>query len=285
MAHLRFFRLWHELLASPESLRDWVVTPTWRRLGALVVVIFLGGGVYGFSIGLWRAPLMGAYVGIKFPVLIFLTLGCNALLNGMLGLLLGSGIGFRGSLLALLMSFAVASLILGGLAPVTVFFATQMSLPDSGASSAAHAWHLLLHTVLIGFAGTIANLHLYGVLRALVPQRKIARVTLFAWLVGNAFVGAQFAWILRPFFGSPALAIQFLRDEPLRGNFYLGVWQAMDRVTSFDPGILMVSLSVIALGLIFANLTSRLQQNRYQHDLRQRFATRTLPDRKPRNPS
>jgi hypothetical protein len=50
---------------------------------------------------------------------------------------------------------------------------------------------------------------------------------LFGWLAGNLFLGAQIAWNLRPFIGSPRLAIEFLRSDPLRGNFYEAVWRAL----------------------------------------------------------
>lgn len=45
-----------------------------------------------------RAPLMALYVGIKMPLLIFLTLTVNWLLKGLLALLLGSGLSFRQTL-------------------------------------------------------------------------------------------------------------------------------------------------------------------------------------------
>jgi hypothetical protein len=32
---------------------------------------------------------------------------------------------------------------------------------------------------------------------------------------------------LRPFVGSPGLVVQFLRDDPMRGNFYEAVWRAL----------------------------------------------------------
>ena len=37
------------------------------------LVILLGTGIYGSTIGLWRAPLQSLYTAIKFPLLIFLT--------------------------------------------------------------------------------------------------------------------------------------------------------------------------------------------------------------------
>ena len=57
---------------------------------------------------------MGFYVAIKLPFAVLLTLVVNGVLNGMLGLALGSGIGFRQSWQFLLVGFAIMSVILGG---------------------------------------------------------------------------------------------------------------------------------------------------------------------------
>lgn len=40
----------------------------------------------------------------------------------------------------------------------------------------------------------------------------------------------QLAWTLRPFIGSPRLAVQFLRADPLRGNFYEAVLRAIEHL-------------------------------------------------------
>ena len=108
-------------LIQPEA--DWLDTPTPKRVAYVALTAWAGLAIYGFTVGFWRDPLMGFYVAVKLPLLVALTLSCNGLLNGLLGLLLGSGLGFRQSLLALLSSFALAALILGSLAPVTFFFA------------------------------------------------------------------------------------------------------------------------------------------------------------------
>jgi len=85
------------------------------------VAIVIGSSVYGATIGLWRAPLQSVFTAIKFPLLIFLTCIGNGAVNGMLAQLLGSGLSFRQTAFAILMSFAVASLILGSLSPITLF--------------------------------------------------------------------------------------------------------------------------------------------------------------------
>ena len=191
-----------------------------------LALILIGAGLYGFTLGIWRAPLQSLYTGIKFPLLIFLTCAGNALLNGMLAQVLGSGLSFKQTSLAILMSFAIASLILGGFAPITLFI--FYNAPPLGSHNAVlgHSVMLLTHVFAIAFAGVMANRRLLGLLRHVSARESTARAVLFSWLAGNLFLGAQLAWNLRPFIGSPTLAVQFLRDDPLRGNFYEAVWRA-----------------------------------------------------------
>lgn len=191
-----------------------------RRWSVLVIVA--GCAAYGFTLGMGRAPLMGVYVAIKLPLLILLTLTVNALLNGILAQVLGSGLSFRQTWSAILHSFALFSLIVGSLSPVAAYFTMNADFQTRAAQS--HAIVLLLHVVVIATAGIVANLRLFAALRFLLPHGEIARNVLLAWLLGNLFVGAQFSYLLRPFFGQPSLEIQFLRPDAFAGNFYNTVW-------------------------------------------------------------
>ncbi|MEO7723869.1 MAG: hypothetical protein ABIU29_04155 [Chthoniobacterales bacterium] len=191
-----------------------------------LLIILLGSGLYGFTVGLWRAPLQSLYTAIKFPLLIFLTCGGNALLNGMLAQLLGSGLTFRQTSLAILMSFALTSLILGALAPVSLFVLYNTPPLRSSATLVGHSLTLLTHVFFIACAGIMANHRLYRWLEKMSASRRTARTVLLCWLGGNFLLGSQLAWILRPFIGSPGLALEFLRPDPLRGNFYEAVGRA-----------------------------------------------------------
>ncbi len=218
-------------------MRD-LLTPTAKNLrqpapGAILraaIIAALGFGVYGFTVGFWRSPLMGGYVALKMPLLIALTLGCNGLLNGLLGLLLGSGLGFKQSLHALLSGFAITGLILGSVAPVAFFIALNVPAHDSAQAATSHSAYLLTHVSLVAIAGLIGVIRLARLLESYSPSRAIARATLAAWIAGNAFLGCQFSWVLRPFFGSPGLEVAFLRENPMRGNFYEAVWRSLQRV-------------------------------------------------------
>jgi hypothetical protein len=242
-------------LIQPDE--GWLDSPTPRRVLEVALAATVGLALYGFTVGFWRDPLMGGYVAVKLPLLVALTLICNGLLNGLLGVLLGTGLGFRQSLLALLTAFALAGVILGSLAPVTLLLAWNAPPPDSHAARSAHAAYLVTHTVLIGIAGIAANIHLHRLLAAKSPTPAAATITLLAWLGGNGFLGAQFSWILRPFFGSPQLEVQFLRPEPMRGNFYQAVWNSIDHITG---GFGFPALTVIVL-LLAIPIAQAVQTN------------------------
>lgn len=238
-------------LLQPEA--DWLDAPTPRRVAWVAMTACAGLALYGFTVGFWRDPLMGLYVAVKMPLLVALTLACNGLLNGLLGLLLGTGLGFRQSLLALLSSFAIAALILGSLAPVTLFLALNAPSPLAANAGSAHAAYLVTHTALIGFAGITANLHLYRLLATKAPTPLAAAATLLAWLGGNGFLGAQFSWILRPFFGSPRLKVEFLRPDPMAGNFYEAVWKSIDHISGgFGAPLLGVILLFLVIPIVRA---------------------------------
>lgn len=214
------------LRGDAEQLSNWLAAPDIGAFVRYLAIILIGSGVYGFTLGIWRAPLQSFYTAIKFPLLIFLTCAGNAVVNGMLAQILGSGLSFKQTSLAILMSFAIAAIILGGLSPITLFIWYNASPLSSGSAVMGHSIMLLTHVSAIAFAGIMANRRLFNLLRKMSGSVSTARAVLLSWLAGNLFLGAQLAWNLRPFIGSPTLAVQFLRDDPLRGNFYEAVWRA-----------------------------------------------------------
>lgn len=233
------------LSPSAESLR----APSPGDIARTAAVALLSFGLYGLTVGFWRSPLMGVFVAVKMPLLIALTLACNGLLNGLLGLLMGSGLGFKQSLHALLSAFAISGIILGSVAPVTFFLALNVPTAQSAEAAMAHSSYLLIHVLLIGVAGLAGVVRLRGLLEAYTASRTIARSTLGAWIAGNALLGMQFSWILRPFFGAPRLEVAFLREDPMRGSFLEAVWGSMKRVSSglsFEAGMLAVVCAGIA---------------------------------------
>jgi hypothetical protein len=237
------------LQPSAELLDDPSPGNIARTAGLAAVAL----AAYGFTTGYWRSPMMGCYVAVKMPLLVACTLACNAMLNALLGILLG-GLGFRESWLALLSAFASSALILGSLAPVTLMLALNAPAPDSPYAGSAHAGYLLCHVMLIAIAGIAGTLSLFRILQQRCPSPGIAIATMLAWLAGNGFLGAQFSWILRPFFGTPTIQVAFLRDDPMRGSFYQAVWNSLDRATHGNAVLasaaLVLGLAVIAFPIL-----------------------------------
>jgi hypothetical protein len=214
------------LRGDTEQIARALKASTVRLFARYSAIILIGSALYGSTLGIWRAPLQSFYTAIKFPLLIFLTCAANGVVNGMLAQLLGSGLTFRQTSLAILMSFAIAAIILAGLSPITLFIWCNAPPLGSANEILGHSTMLLSHVCAIAFAGVMANQRLLGLLRKIGGSNTTARAVLSAWLAGNFFLGAQLAWNLRPFIGSPTLPVQFLREDPLRGNFYEAVWRA-----------------------------------------------------------
>src|SRR5687767_7413068 len=75
-------------------LTEWIAEAGWQGVVTCCLVIILGTGFYGFTVGLWRAPEQAVSTAIKVPLMILLVCGGNALLNGLLAILLGTGLSF-----------------------------------------------------------------------------------------------------------------------------------------------------------------------------------------------
>ena len=213
-----------------DHLRDWLENPAGARLAACAVAITLGGAAYGFTLGLWRAPLMGGYVAFKLPLLIALTLLTNGLINGMLAQVLGSGFTFRQTLMALLMSFATFALITGALSPVALGMVLNAPGPGEPGGTTAYRLILLTHIGIIAFAGITAHQRFLPVLRSVSSTPGAANLAFTAWLAGNLLVGAQLSWNLRPFFGQPGRPVQFLRADWDHSSFYESIWQNLSHL-------------------------------------------------------
>ena len=208
----------------------------WRGTRAILYagVIIAGTAAFGVAVGIWRAPLQAFYTAVKFPIIVLLTALGNGLLNGLLAPLLGTNIGFRQSFLAVLMSFTIASAVLGACSPLVAYLiwnAPPLSALSADART-THSFILVTVVAVIALAGTAANLRLLQWLRQLGGNSSSARRTMFAWLAGNLLLGSQISWVLRPFVGSPALPVQFMRRDAWQGSFFESVFRSLELLFS-----------------------------------------------------
>ena len=179
--------------------------------------------------GSWREAQQAFYTGIKLPLVILLTTLGNGLLNGMLAPLLGLSLGFRQSLMAVLMSFAITAIILGALSPLTAFIVwnTPPLTTMTRLSSVEYGFLQLTLVVCIAFAGVMGNRALVPWLREWSGSARTTRRVLLAWLTANLLLGSQICWVLRPFIWDPSRPVEFVGPEYFRGSFYETIFNAL----------------------------------------------------------
>jgi hypothetical protein len=176
--------------------------------------------------------LQALYTGVKFPLVILLTTLGNGLINGMLAPLLGLNLSFRQCLMAVLMTFTIASALLGAFSPVAAFVVWNMP-PLTGATHLAspeYGFLQLTYVAFIASAGVTGNVCLLPTLRQWSGSAVVARNVLLAWLAVNLLLGSQISWVLRPFIWDPSRPVEFIGPEFLRGSFYETVFEAARRL-------------------------------------------------------
>ncbi len=223
-----FFSTIPALCRGDQALIDgWMNQSLFFILARTIPMIFFGCGCYGLSMGLSQGWEMASYAGLKFPLVVIATLAVNGMINGMIAMVLGSGISMRQSMQFLLTAFAICALILGALSPITIGMALQRPSMAGSDARMFHSITLLTHVFMISYAGIISHAMLLNSLKKYASNKQSAIQTFIAWLAGNLFVGAQIGWISRPFFGSPGSPIQFLRDDKFASSFYESIFKSI----------------------------------------------------------
>jgi len=219
------------LRGETEVISNWSQHWSVDRFVLHLGIIVVGSGLYGATMGGWRAPEQAFFVAIKFPLIILLVTAGNALINGLLAPLLGLSIRFYQSFSAIVMSLTVTSAILGAFSPVMAFLIWNApSMGSKASTQSSYCLILLAHVAVIALAGTTGNVRLLQLLVRLSSNRAIALRVLGAWLTGNLFLGTQLTWILRPFIGSPTLPVEFLRANAFHGNFYETIFHSFQEI-------------------------------------------------------
>lgn len=203
------------------------------------------GGVYGVFMGLFAlghaaGPNLPQFLAtvVKVPMLFLLTLAVTFPSLYVVSALFDTSLRSAQTLRLLLISILITMALLASFGPVTGFFTL---------STDSYPFMVLLNVVLFAISGVVglaflrkALDHVFGAesppvapptptaqsgqeaprpapARAARPQARIFRV----WMLIYAVVGAQMAWILRPFIGAPNLPFSFFR--PRGSNFFQAV--------------------------------------------------------------
>ena len=184
----------------------------------LPVMVLAFAPLYGVMMGSFQFNsaeriLQVIYSGSKVPLLLFAT--SVICLPGffVLNTILGLRDDFRESLQAILAGQAGLSLTLAALGPLTRFWYF---------STVSYRAALLFNAAMFAIATIAGHMVMLRYYRTLIRRHRHHRIALFAWIGLYAFVGIQMGWTLRPFIGSPDLAVSFFRDEPF-SNAYIVV--------------------------------------------------------------
>ncbi|MBN8248249.1 MAG: hypothetical protein J0L84_12500, partial [Verrucomicrobia bacterium] len=180
------------LRGRPDVLRGWVAGVSGRHLAACIAMIVLGAGLFGGAVGCWRSPAQALFTAVKLPLILLGTALGNALLNALLAPLLGVQVRFREASMAVLLSFALAAVILGSLAPLLAFLVWNLPPMAAAAEGSRVAFRTLQLTSVaaVAFAGIAANVRLHQLLTALAGRAPATRL-LWAWLAANLLLGGQ----------------------------------------------------------------------------------------------
>jgi hypothetical protein len=188
----------------------------WRTLGASLLIAgpFYGAVMGSFALDRVERLLMVAYAAAKMPILLLGT--CAVCLPGffVLSSVLGLRRDFREAFGAILSGQAALALGLASLAPITRF------IYESGAD---HRAALLFNGAMFALSTAGGQAVMVRRYRPLIRRDRAHRWMLWMWVGLYAFVGIQMGWTLRPFVGSPGVAVTFFRSEPF-SNAYVTVF-------------------------------------------------------------
>lgn len=247
----------------PERLRENSLGEV--PLVRLTLMLILLAATYGACMGLYAVTGAGngdwrqiASSAAKVPTLFVLTLVVTLPSLYVFNALLGSRLTFPGILRLTIAAMGVTMAVLSSIGPIVAFFSVTTS---------SYPFMLLLNVFVLAISGLLGLAFLKQTLNRLaaleprpapaartaedfadtpvsVEQRLPAaidrpsgtdafasntRAVFSIWMIVFGLVGAQMAWILRPFLGSPGLEFAWFRERG--SNFFVAVWNAIEQLS------------------------------------------------------
>ncbi|VXD24608.1 actin-binding WH2 domain-containing protein [Planktothrix paucivesiculata] len=197
------------------------------KLIGLLVSSTVFFGIYGAIIGSSSSPLQALVSAVKLPALYLLTLIICFPTLYFFNVMFGSKRTFQQYLTLLMTAMALISVLMFGFAPVALFF--LLSTND-------YEFFLLLNVIIMAITGGLGVKFFYEGMQYFSledTEGKELRLNILRfWLALYAFVGTQLGWTLRPFFGSPGIPFQLLRER--ESNFYVSLLNSIGSLLGFN---------------------------------------------------
>lgn len=213
------------LLREPEALIAEVRSRP--RIGGLNLRLLAAGAagaaLYGASVGCYVGGVNLLLTTVKMPVFFLLTLLLTFALMHVVLVIARAPVRPSQTLAVALSGISLTTIVLGALAPVLGFFAATAPLPHYP----TYLTLVLVNVAACVIAGSFGVRAMSRGLRALLPADASVGTILAAWVLIYQFVGAQVAWLLRPWVGDARdVGALYSLEHGLRGNFYVAVWNA-----------------------------------------------------------
>ncbi len=195
------------------------------KIVSLLISIFLCSALYGIIIGSFHSIQQAISSGVKLPILYILTnIICFPTLYVFCAIY-GGKKNIGQYFVLLLSSLTSMGILLVAFAPITLFF---MSTTDH------YQFFKLLNVSIFTITGVMGLIFFSKGMMHFAKndkEKKKIRIIVKLWIILFAFVGSQLGWTLRPFFGTPDLPFELIRE--LKGNFYLNIIEALMEILGF----------------------------------------------------
>ncbi|HZF00143.1 MAG TPA: hypothetical protein VE981_24245 [Planctomycetota bacterium] len=185
-------------------------------LPALVLSAAISSACFGAAVGSYAGRWQIVTDAVKMPIYM---LGTLAISFGAMHLFAARELRARETFAVAMETVALTAVVLGALAPIVWLLSLSLPVSPGLRDPASQRGYRILILVL---TGSVAAGGMTGVVRL---RRRLPSVRLtLIWVLLYQFVGAQMAWLLKPWVSSTGTDDRFLPlRENLKGNFYESV--------------------------------------------------------------
>lgn len=196
------------------------------KAGALFVLSIAMYAAYGTILGLNHGSIQSVSTAVKLPVLYLLTAAICFPPLYFLNLFYGFKQSVMQYLVLLLSAMNFSGMLMVSFAPLIIMFLTT----TSGDVVSHYQFFKLLNVAVLAVASLFGLRLFYRGMAAFDEGENsgVRRMILRAWVVMFGFIGAQLAWSLRPFFGTPEMPFELVRQRG--GNIYVDLMRSVTQL-------------------------------------------------------